>query len=263
MRASILFLIPLLGAVSCLSITAKLKDGYDSVYVYYQNVTTHVDGKLQSEVLTHLHLFLRPGTEKETVVGRLQNLLVIPENVTAEDLSLIKEIESPFKIVFTADGKQSQIFTKKDEHKHALKTKDSVLKLLLQNVTQIDEYLLRSEKSLHDEDCQSFVHVEKKENEYVFETETKLHDCNNQTTLQGYVSDQSEFRLFYHLDAEDKKLIKAKSIIDLTYLTSVRARINTVQDMEFVRFDGLKEDIDENVLTEAHTSEQIDELWKQ
>lgn len=259
-------MIPLLGAVSCLISTTKLKEGFDSVYEYNQNVSTHIDGKLQTEALTHLQLLIRPGSSKNSVVGRLKSVQVPPENITKEDKDLINDIESPFRIVFTADGQPEKIFTKKDEHKYALKTKDSVLKLLLQNVTQIVAYLNRDEntwKNIRDEDCQTVVNVEKNEKEIVFETETKILDCNNKTALQGYVSEQSEFKLFYHLDKEDKKLVKGKSIIDLIYLTSVSARIKTVQELDFVRFDGLKEDIDENLLVQAHTPEEIDELWKQ
>lgn len=252
-----------MGVVSCLTSTAKLKDGFDSIYVYNQNVSTHIDDKQQSEALTHLQLLVRPGTEKDSFVGRLKSVQEAHENITKEERDLITDIESPFKIVFTADGQQSKIYTKQDEHKYALKTKDSVLKLLLQNVTQIESYLLRSDKSIQDEDCQTVIKVEKNDNEIVFETETKILDCNNKMALQGIVSEQSEFKLFYHLDKEDKKLIKGKSIIDLVYLTSVSARVKTVQELEFVRFDGLKEDIDESLLVQAHTSEEIDDLWKQ
>lgn len=251
-----------MGAVSCLTSTAKFQDGFDSIYIYNQNVSTHIDEKLQSEAVTHLQLLVRPGTEKDSFVGRLKSVQEPPENITKEERDLINDIESPFKIVFTSDGQQSKIYTKENEHKYALKTKDSVLKLLLQNVTQIEEYLNRDETSIHDEDCQTLINVEKNDNEIIFETETKILDCNNKMALQGIVSDQSEFKLFYHLDKEDKKLIKAKSIIDLVYLTTVSARIKTVQGLEFVRFDGLKEDIDESTLIQAHTSDEIDDLWK-
>lgn len=232
------------------------------MYVYNQNVSTYIDGKLQTEALTHLQVLIRPGSEPNSIVGRLKSVQAPPENITADEKNLIADIESPFRIVFTPDGQQAQIHTKKNEHRYALKTKDSVLKLLLQNVTQIEAYLNRAEDTIRDENCQTVIKVQKDAKEIVFETETKTLDCNNKNALQSYVSEQSEFKLFYHLDKEDKKLIKGKSIIDLIYLTSVSARINTIQELNFVRFDGLKEDIDVSLLVESHTPEAIDELWK-
>lgn len=217
---------------------------------------------MQTEALTHLQLLIRPGPEKNSIVGRLKSVEEPPENITKEDQDLINDIESPFRIVFTTDGQQAKLFTKKDEHKYALKTKDSVLKLLLQNTTEIEAYLNRDEKNIRDEGCQTVINVEQTEKEIIFETETKILDCDNKTALQGYVSEQSQFKLFYHLDKADNKLIKGKSIIDLIYLTTVSARIKTVQKLDFVRFDGLKDDIDESLLIQAHTSDEIDELWK-
>uniref|UniRef100_A0A336KZG9 CSON002618 protein n=1 Tax=Culicoides sonorensis TaxID=179676 RepID=A0A336KZG9_CULSO len=255
-------LIPLLGVVSCLRSTSKLKDGYDSIYHYVQNVSTFIDNKLQTEAITQLEVALRPGAEPNTIVGRLKSVAIPPENITAEEKQLIAEIESPFRIVFTSDGQQAQIYTKKGENRYALKTKDSVLKLLLQNVTQIEGYLEREDTKIRDETCETVINVQKNENEIVFETETKILDCTNKTALSNIISDKSEFKLFYHLDKADKHLIKARSVIDLIYLTSVSARVDTIQDLDFIRFDGLKEDIDETVLIEGHTPEEIDELWK-
>jgi hypothetical protein len=259
---SLIFFISMVIAVSALTSTTKIKDGFDTVYGYQQKVTVYIDEKVQSESVNRLEVLIRPGAEPNTIIGRLKNLGDVPENATAEEIRLLKDIESPFKLDLSPDGTLLKIIGKKGEDRYSLKTKDSILGLLLQNVTQIEQYLNRVEARISNEDCKTFTRVEKNLKEIVFEVETKIRDCNNKTSLDGLVSDMSEFKVFYHLDKDDKKLTKAKSVIDITYLTSVAARFQTVLDLEYIRDDGLKEDIDLSVFVDHHTTSEIDELWK-
>lgn len=242
--------------------TTKLKQGFDSVYGYQQKVTVYIDEKVQTETINQLEVLIRQGSEKNTIIGRLKNLGSVPENATEEERRVLKDIESPFKLVLSSDGTLLKIVGKKDEDRHALKTKDSILGLLLQNVTQIEQYLNRVEGRINNEDCKTFTRVEKNPKEIIFEVETKLRDCNNKTSLDGLVNGNSEFKVFYYLDNDDKKLTKARSVVDITYLTSVAARFQTILDLEYLRDDGLKDDLDVSTLVDQHTTSEIDELWK-
>lgn len=244
-----------------LTSTSKLKDGYDSVYRYTQDLNVFIGENGNNPGYTHVDILLRKGSDEKTVIGQLRNYDIKNGNFSSDQLKL-EDLESPFRLDLGDDGEPLRMWTKKGEYPYSLKTKDSVLKLLFQNTTEIEQYLASKQSSIRDEKCQEVTFLRTTPSEYIFETQTKLLDCNGKQSLEGVASDQSEFKVFYHLDKQDKKLLKAKSIVNVYYLTTVAARFETIQNLEFVRFDGLTSDVDISALDEPHTSDEIDELWK-
>lgn len=258
----IAILVSLFVAASALTSTSKIAKDADNFYVYHQTVKTYIDNQLQSETKNDIEILIRTGDEPLTIIGRLKNLNPIPENVTEDELHVLKDIESPFKLQLTSDGQPKILYGKEKEDRFSLKTKDSILSLLLQNITLIDEFLNTPETAIHNENCRTATHIEKNDKQIVYEIETKVLDCHNKTALEKVVSDDSKFKILYHLDKEDKKLVKANSVIDITYLTTVAARFETLQHLEYLKSDTKLETIDTSTCVEPHTPEEIDELWK-
>jgi len=164
----LIILLPLLATASALVSTTQIKEGLDNIYEYEQTVKTTIDNKPQSETHNKLEILIRHGSEPNSIVGRLKNLSPVPENITEDELRVLKDIESPFKLELTSDGLLKTLYGKKGEDRFALKTKDSIMALLLQNVTLIEEYLNRAEPIIRDEDCKSVTTLKKDAKEYVF-----------------------------------------------------------------------------------------------
>lgn len=248
-----LLILCLIFAVSsnALKSTSKLKDGFDSIYSYTQNLTVFIDSAETTNSVTSFELIVRQSAE--SVTGQLR--VVDPTNLTD---TLLSEITSPFKIHLGPDGVPSEIWTKSNESFHALRVKSSIMKLLLQNATEIGDYIESNSTSITDDKCQDVTTVTQTDDEYIFKTDTKSLDCNGVEVLKGVASDETKFKVIYRLSKSDKGLSRAKSIINVVYLTSVAARFKTIQTLEFVRFDGLQAGIDDAVLVEKHTFEEIE-----
>lgn len=250
----------MIAFTSALQSTVKFRDGFDTVYRFIQDINVIIENGHNNQGYTKFDIVLRRQDEK-FVIGQLRNFDIKNGNFSADE-ALLKDLESPFRIELSGDGLPLYLWSKKDEGAYSLKTKDSVLKLLFPNNTETEQYLSSGKDSIRDEKCQEVTFSRNTDTEYIFEKETKFLDCNGKVSLQGVASDKTEFRVFYHLDKSDKKLLKAKSVVNVFYLTSVAARFETIQNLEFVNFDGLIKDINVSTLTQSHTSEEIDELWK-
>lgn len=239
---------------------AKLKKGYDSIYTYKQNVSIFIEESQTGQYETSFELALRESKESNALVGFFRDFKIQGgNNVTEKDLDGLR---SPFKVTVNTDGLPVEIWTKKDESLYSKKIKASILKLTLQNATEIHDYLGRNQSSITDDKCQEVTTVSQNKNEYIFETKAKNLDCNGMSSLQGVSSDKSDYKVFYYLTKDDEKLQKVNSTINVVYLTTVAARFETVQTADFKLYDGLLTDIDESVLIENHTPDDIDKLYE-
>jgi hypothetical protein len=247
------------SALGLLTSTAKLKLAFDSVYAYSQNVTVFIQDEVASRGETQFEIVVRPTGDDTVLLGLLRNLQLSNGNFTEKQIA---DLNAPFKILLQDGGVASEIWTQQDEDVHALKFKTSVLKLLLQNATEIHEYLETGKDSITDDKCQEVTTVNRTLNDFIFETTTKVLDCNGETKLEGVDLDKSEFRVYYHLSKEDERLVHANSIINVVYLASVTARFETDQTLDFVRFDGSTFEVDEAILVEKHKIEDVDKLYE-
>lgn len=219
-----------------------------------------IDETQTGQYETSFELALRESKEPNALIGIFRDFKIQSRgNLTEKDL---EGVRSPFKVALTRDGLPHEIYGKKDESFYSKKIKASMLKLILQNATEIHDYLGRKQSMIVDEKCQEVTTVAQNANEYIFETKTKVLDCNGQSSLQGVNSEKSDFKVFYYLSKSDEKLQRVESVINVVYLTTVSARFETVQTAEFQDFDGLKTDIDESILVESHTPEDIDRLFE-
>lgn len=251
-----------------------LKNNYETEFAFQSNTKISF-GVAQLQQKYNYNIIVRKSSSADQLLVSLENPEV-NDRLGKPKKNDLDALQLPFLVNVNSDGEWVSIVTSPSETKISLEQKENIATMLTYNETD-NKYLSSELKKLPanepfwvvDEtplgDCSSQNTLETNDESEIIYMKATRSNCTGTPKgglLDNFgidISSDSEFEYHFVTDKTNHKFTKAELSIKMGVLTAPPADVKVQQQLNFVKYREITNDIDVSGLTEVHTVEELEQ----